>query len=111
MEEASSTYIVEKDGFTLLLDLGSGGLTKLQKYKNVTDIDAVILSHYHADHCADVGVLQHALLVQSHIQQVDKTVCIYGHKEDEYEFEKLEHDFTKAVAYEPNEVIKLGPFF
>src|SRR5690625_2860565 len=85
-DEASSTYILEKDGFILLLDLGSGGLTKLQKYYDVTEIDALLLSHYHADHVADVGVLQHALLVQSYFNDDQKIVPIYAHRENDIEF-------------------------
>lgn len=95
----------------LLLDLGSGGLTKLQKYYDVTDIDALLLSHYHADHVADIGVLQHALLVQSYFQEEQKTIPIYAHRENETEFQKLTHDFTEGIAYEPDNVLKIGPFF
>lgn len=110
-DEASSIYLVEKDGFILALDFGSGGLAKLQKYRNITDIDAVLLSHYHADHIADIGVLQHALLVQSYITGEDKILPIYGHKEDEEQFFNLNHDYTKAKQYDPKNTLKLGPFF
>lgn len=110
-DEASSAYLLEKDGFSLALDFGSGALAKLQKYKNITDIDAVLLSHYHADHIADIGVLQHALLVEAHITKEEKTVPIYGHKEDEIAFYQLNHDFTEAKAYNPTNTIKIGPFF
>src|SRR5690625_3589619 len=56
---STSAYMVEKNNFTLLIDLGSGSLSTLQAYKNVMDIDAVIISHYHSDHIADIGVLQY----------------------------------------------------
>lgn len=108
---ASSMYVLEKDGFLLVLDVGSGGLAKFQKYYDVTDIDAVLISHYHADHIADVGVLQHACLVRSYMTKMDEELPIYGHKEDEDNFYKLNHDFTKAVRYDPNNVLKIGPFF
>jgi ribonuclease BN (tRNA processing enzyme) len=45
---------VEADGFRLLLDLGSGALGVLQRYCALDDIDAVCLSHLHADHCLDL---------------------------------------------------------
>src|SRR5690625_3051403 len=108
---ASSMYVLEKDGFMLVIDVGSGGLAKFQKYKNITDINAVLLSHYHADHIADVGVLQHAWLVQSYISGNDTVLPIYGHDADEIQFEKLNHDFTKAVKYKSDNAIKIGPFF
>lgn len=110
-DEATSMYVLERDGFLLVIDVGSGALAKFQKYKKVSDIDAVILSHYHADHIADVGVLQHAILVQSLITGQDKQIPIYGHMEDEVQFRKLSHDYTIGTAYDPNNVMNIGPFF
>lgn len=111
VDKASSMYVLEKDDFMLVIDVGSGGLTKFQKYKSITDIDAVLLSHYHADHTADIGVLQHALLAQSYIIGNNKVIPIYGHDEDEKQFNRLNHDYTEAVAYNPNNVLKIGPSF
>lgn len=107
---ATSAYLVEKDGFRLLLDMGSGALSKLQSYIHVMDIDAVILSHYHHDHIADIGVLQFAWLVQSYIQKPEEALPIYGHTEDAGEFRALTHKWTKGVAYDPADPLELGPF-
>ena len=109
--KASSAYILEKDGFMLVLDFGSGALSLFQKYRNVLDIDAIIVSHYHADHIADIGVLQHAILVQSLLNETDRKIPIYGHAENSIEFEKLNHDYTKAIEYRPEDVLNIGPFF
>jgi len=111
VDGASSTYVISKNDFHLVVDIGSGGLCKLQKYVNVTDIDAVILSHYHADHVADVGVLQQALLVQSFLTESVTTVPIYAHKENDVAFHQLTDDFTESVAYVPENTLKIGPFF
>lgn len=108
--EASSAYLLEKDDFALVIDFGSGALSKLQQYKKVDEMDAVLLSHYHADHVADIGVLQHAVLIQSMIQKKECMLPIYGHMEDVASFHDLTDDNTKAVAYHPNETIKIGPF-
>lgn len=53
-DSASSCYLLEHDGFRLLLDLGSGALGPLQRHVDLRDIDAVALSHLHADHCFDL---------------------------------------------------------
>jgi ribonuclease BN (tRNA processing enzyme) len=53
-DAACSAYLVEQDGYRLLLDLGNGALGPLQRYVGLFDIDAVLLSHLHADHCLDV---------------------------------------------------------
>lgn len=109
--KASSVYIIEKDGFIIVLDMGSGALSKLPNYVDIGDIDAVILSHYHTDHIADVGVLQHAKLIQYYTTDNDTILPIYGHREDIDAFTRLNHDYTKAVPYYPSETMKLGPFF
>jgi len=51
----ASCYLVEHDGFRLLLDLGNGSFGTLQGVVDPDAIDAVFLSHLHADHCLDVA--------------------------------------------------------
>lgn len=107
---ATSAYMIKKDGFNLVIDMGSGALSKLQKYINVEQIDAVLLSHYHHDHVADIGVLQYARLVKSYITGETTVLPIYGHQEDETGFTSLTHDYTKGIAYHPDHSLQIGPF-
>ena len=51
---AASCYLVEHDGFGLVIDMGSGALGPLHRYRDPADIDAVLLSHLHADHFLDM---------------------------------------------------------
>jgi ribonuclease BN (tRNA processing enzyme) len=57
-ESAASCYLLEEelDGRTwrILLDLGNGALGQLHRYADPLDVDAVLLSHLHADHCLDL---------------------------------------------------------
>lgn len=53
-DSACSAYLVEHEGFRVLLDVGSGSLGPLQREVGLLDIDAVVLSHLHADHCLDL---------------------------------------------------------
>jgi ribonuclease BN (tRNA processing enzyme) len=57
-DSAASCYLVEApyEGrtFRLLLDLGSGALGPLQSHVPLEEVDALALSHLHADHCLDV---------------------------------------------------------
>jgi ribonuclease BN (tRNA processing enzyme) len=53
-DSPSSCYLLEAEGFRLVLDLGNGALGALQRYADLADIDAICLSHLHADHCLDV---------------------------------------------------------
>lgn len=53
-DNPASCYLLEADGFRLVVDMGNGGLGALQKYIGLYDVDAVALSHLHADHCVDL---------------------------------------------------------
>jgi ribonuclease BN (tRNA processing enzyme) len=53
-DSAASGYLVEQDGFRLLLDLGNGAFGALQRHLDPAAVDAVVLSHLHADHCLDM---------------------------------------------------------
>ena len=50
-----SCYLVEAEGFRLLLDFGTGAVGELQRHGVLHDIDAVVLSHLHMDHCSDAA--------------------------------------------------------
>ncbi|MGW4461314.1 MBL fold metallo-hydrolase [Micromonospora sp. NPDC004704] len=52
-EAACSAYLVEADGFRLLVDFGSGSLTALQRYAGLHAVDAILLTHLHCDHILD----------------------------------------------------------
>ncbi len=53
-DSACSAYLIEADGFRLLLDFGTGSLSALQRYAGLHEIDAIVLSHLHADHFLDL---------------------------------------------------------
>ncbi len=109
--EATSGYLVQEGGFNLLVDCGSGVLSKVQSYINVEDLDAVVISHYHADHIADIGPLQFARLVKSHTGTTLPELPIYGHRFNETEFNRLAYKtFTASKEYNPALPISVGPF-
>ncbi|MBA2389597.1 MAG: MBL fold metallo-hydrolase [Geodermatophilaceae bacterium] len=56
-DSPASCYLIEQDGFRLVLDLGNGSLGQLARYTDIRTIDAVVLSHLHADHCLDACAL------------------------------------------------------
>ena len=53
----SSCYLLEHDGYRVVVDLGHGSLGVLQQHIALTDIDAIVLSHLHADHSIDLTAL------------------------------------------------------
>jgi ribonuclease BN (tRNA processing enzyme) len=57
---ACSGYLVEHDGFRLLLDPGYAILPRLLEYVTADQVDAVFVTHGHPDHCADLNPLLRA---------------------------------------------------
>ena len=51
---ACSGYLVEDGATCLLLDCGSGVFSQLRRVREYVDVDAVLISHMHADHFLDL---------------------------------------------------------
>lgn len=80
-DAAASAYLVQADDadgrtWTVLLDLGNGALGPLQRYGDPTALDAIALSHLHADHVADLVVLN--VLRRYHPDGALPPVDLYG---------------------------------
>jgi ribonuclease BN (tRNA processing enzyme) len=58
---ACSGYLVQEDGFTLLLDCGNGVFSKLRPICDYVDVNAVLITHMHADHFLDLVPFSYAL--------------------------------------------------
>ncbi|MBT2570674.1 MBL fold metallo-hydrolase [Planococcus sp. ISL-110] len=109
--EATSAFLIEQDGFRCLIDCGSGVLAAVQNYTELSELDAVIISHYHPDHVADIGVLQHAAMVGMQLKKWDTPLFIYAHDKDSDEFEKLSYKgVTEGRAIQASETLELGPW-
>jgi ribonuclease BN (tRNA processing enzyme) len=107
--QATSGYLLESRGFTVLIDCGSGVLTQLQQYTTLQAIDAVVLSHYHADHVADIGCLQYAARILMDLGQRKQPLKIYGHAEDK-NFDGLNYlHYSTGFAFDSQTTLRLGP--
>jgi ribonuclease BN (tRNA processing enzyme) len=62
--QACSGYLLEHEGFRLLVDPGYATLPRLLERVAANDVDAVLLSHGHPDHCADLHPLLRARVLQ-----------------------------------------------
>lgn len=58
---AQSGYLITEDGFTLLLECGGGVFSKLRALGDPAAVDAVLISHLHADHTLDLLPFSFAL--------------------------------------------------
>jgi ribonuclease BN (tRNA processing enzyme) len=57
---ACSGYLVEHDGFRALVDPGYATFPRLLEHCAAASVDAVLISHGHPDHCADLSPLLRA---------------------------------------------------
>lgn len=49
-----SSYLLEHEGYRLMIDMGNGAAGNLQRCGDVLALDAVVVSHLHGDHCLDL---------------------------------------------------------
>ena len=54
-DSPASCYLLEAEGFRLVIDMGNGALGVLQRYAELFGVDAICVSHLHADHCIDLA--------------------------------------------------------
>ncbi|MFE5482370.1 MBL fold metallo-hydrolase [Streptomyces sp. NPDC056527] len=71
-----SGYLVEGGDVRVWVDAGSGSLGELQRYTGLGRIDAVWISHLHADHCSDLLTAYYALLYAD--IRLDAPIPLYG---------------------------------
>jgi ribonuclease BN (tRNA processing enzyme) len=64
--QACSGFLIEHDGFRLLVDCGYATMPRLLEYTRADQVDAVFISHGHPDHCADLNPLLRALALGDH---------------------------------------------
>jgi ribonuclease BN (tRNA processing enzyme) len=59
--KACSAYLIDDGGFAFSLDFGTGAFANMRRYADYDRIDAVVISHMHADHFLDLIPLRYAV--------------------------------------------------
>jgi ribonuclease BN (tRNA processing enzyme) len=78
VDGACSGYLVEEQGCRLLVDCGNGVFSKLRRFADYVDIDAVVISHLHADHFLDLVPFAYALTYAPRQQPVPARPALHG---------------------------------
>ena len=58
---ACSSYLIEAGGTTVVADFGTGAYANLVRYLAPETLDAIVVTHMHADHFLDIIPLRYAL--------------------------------------------------
>lgn len=72
-----SGYLLQDEEQNILLDIGSGTLSNLQKIIPIYKLDAVVISHLHLDHFLDLLPLHHAIMLAIKNGQRDNALAVY----------------------------------
>jgi ribonuclease BN (tRNA processing enzyme) len=126
---ACSGYLVQHEDYVLLLDCGNGVFSKLRQHVDYVDVDAVLLSHLHADHFLDLIPYSYALTYAPRQQPVPVggwpgtddparprlfaphgSVEMFRHIASCWGNEGLIEDAFALEVYEPWDEIEAGPF-
>ena len=57
-----SGYLVDHGDTRIWIDCGPGTLTALQRHCEIGDVDALVVTHEHPDHCLELPVLRNAMV-------------------------------------------------
>lgn len=60
-QQGCSSYLVESDTASIVLDMGPGTLLELRAHIDYRSIDGIVISHLHADHILDLVALRFTL--------------------------------------------------
>lgn len=59
--EACTGFLLQTAGLNIVIDMGTGTLGNLQKHIDLRDVNAILISHMHADHFFDLIPYRYAL--------------------------------------------------
>lgn len=106
-DSACSGYLVQGGGVNVVLDMGPGTLANLQRHIALGDVDAVVLSHAHADHWVDLTGLHTAwtytlgrtgLPVYGTTETLEKANCLMGDVAPTIDWTSLDDGDTARIG-------------
>lgn len=108
---ACSGYLLEHEGFAVLIDCGNGVLSRMQEFIELSKLKAVIISHLHSDHCSDLFILRYALQFSRDRGLLNYPLPVFAPAEPLEEYMRLPYKDVYAVkALAEGQELQIGPF-
>ena len=107
---AMNGYLVRHGGTTLLLDAGNGVAARLLERIKIEELTAVVVSHLHEDHIADVHCLRFAQLTAQMLGATQAKLQIYAPTEPARNHQWIEgaEAWQDLHTYDPEQPLVLG---
>lgn len=104
---ACSSYLIYTDNTKIVMDLGAAALSKLVKRFDPMLLDAMFISHWHADHCSDIFSLSYYYKFNSN---GDKKLKIYTVEDNDSNLykEALANKYFDIINIEPGMEISIN---
>jgi ribonuclease BN (tRNA processing enzyme) len=110
--DACSGFLVEYEGFRLLLDLGYATVPRLLERMGAEHVDAVYISHGHPDHCADLNPLLRARALRDDPPPALPVYALNGALDAVLALDRpgmLDSAYT-LHEFDPGDALTIGPF-
>ncbi|WP_420851756.1 MBL fold metallo-hydrolase [Oceanobacillus jeddahense] len=105
---ATSGYLVSSDGGKILLDCGSGIMSRFSISNKVEDLSGIILSHLHYDHTTDIGIFQYALVGALRRGEIQNKLKVYSPTEPKELWKAIQSEETYFQEINENEKIQIA---
>jgi ribonuclease BN (tRNA processing enzyme) len=86
---ATTGYLLSTEEGHVLIDCGSAVYSELTKHLPITELDAAIITHHHADHVTDIPILRYGIMIHRLHGKRQEPLMIYANKEPAEDFAEL----------------------
>jgi len=107
---ACAGFLLEYDGFRVVLDLGYAALPRLLEHCPKGEVDAVVVTHQHPDHCVDVSALARVRYYEAPDAPPVPLYCAPGVLDLLRALEPVPDPATVFAVHELASTTELGPF-